>query len=224
MVSICSGRTLRRLLVLLPLFFAAAAFAQPLADAEVDALLVRLAEKRGGAAMQMDFREVKHLALLAKPVIETGTLSFLPPDKFRREVTGRSLTVCNGEVLWLYYPEFQEAEKYALAANRSLRESLAAMSAGLGLKNLRKDNLVTAARTPAGYDLVLIPRKSALRKTIREIRLQISGTLAVERMEILGADGDRSETAFLNERPAALTPADFEFRPPEGVAVSEPMK
>lgn len=215
---------MKRLFFLLPLLLAAAASAQPLADADVDALLARLAEKRGGTAKQSDFREVKHLALLAKPVVETGTLAFLPPDKFRREVTGRSLTVCNGEVLWLYYPEFQEAEKYSLAANRSLRESLAAMSAGLGLKDLRKDNLVTAAKTPSGYDLVLVPRKSALRKSLREIRLQISDALVVERMEILGADGDRSETTFLNERTAALTPADFEFQLPEGVSVSEPMK
>ncbi len=210
--------------VLCILAIALTASAQSLPDADVDTLLARLAEKRGGTGMAADFREVKHLALLKNPVIETGTISFLPPDKFRREVAGRSLTVCNGDVLWLYYPEFQEAEKYSLAANRSLRESLAAMSAGLGLKNLRADNLVTAARTPGGYEVVLVPRKSALRKSVREIRLRISEGFAVEKMEILGADGDRSETTFHNERTARLTPADFEFRPPDGVSVSEPMK
>ncbi len=116
MVSICSGWPLRQLLLLL--IAISTLQSQELPPKEVEALLARLAESRGGSGMQANFREERRLALMEKPVIETGTVSFLPPDMFRREVNGGSLTVCNGDTLWIFYPQFREVEKYTLSSNR----------------------------------------------------------------------------------------------------------
>jgi outer membrane lipoprotein-sorting protein len=210
--------------LLIVLLAASALNAQELSTKEVDALLARLSASRAGAAMQADFREERRLALMNKPVIETGTVSFLPPDKFRRQVDDGTLTLCDGDVLWLYYPQFGEAEKYTLSSNRSLRESLAAMTSGFGLQNLGKNYNVQARKTANGYRATLTPKTSSLRKAVAEIQVDISSELSAKRLEIVGAEGDRTLVTFSNERRVNLSPEDFEFQPPQGVRVSEPLR
>ena len=213
---------MRQLLAVL--FTASALNAQELSPKEVEAFLSRLSESRGGAAMQANFREERRLALMNKPVIETGTISFLPPDKFRRQVDGGSLTVCDGDTLWLFYPQFGEAEKYTLSSNRPLRESVAAMTSGFGLQNLSKNYNVQAWKTPDGYRAKLTPKTSSLRKAVAEIQVDISNELSAKRLEIVGTEGDRTFITFSNERRVNLSPENFRFQPPEGVRVSEPLK
>ena len=210
--------------LLIVLLAASGLNAQELSSKEVEALLARLSASRAGAAMQADFREERRLALMNKPVVETGTVSFLPPDKFRRQVDNGTLTLCDGDVLWLYYPQFGEAEKYTLSSNRSLRESIAAMSSGFGLQNLSKNYNVQARKTANGYRATLTPKTSSLRKTVAEIQVDISSELFAKRLEIVGADGDRTLVTFSNERRVNLSPEDFEFQPPQGVRVSEPLR
>jgi outer membrane lipoprotein-sorting protein len=211
-------------LLLAVLFSSSALRAQELSPKEVEAFLSRLSESRGGAAMQANFREERRLALMNKPVIEKGTVSFLPPDKFRRQVDGGSLTVCDGEILWLYYPQFGEAEKYTLSSNRPLRESVAAMTSGFGLQNLSKNYNVQARRTEDGYHLKLTPKTSSLREEVAKIQVDISNELSAKRLEIVGTEGDHTVIVFSNERRVNLSPEDFRFQPPEGVRVSEPLK
>ncbi|MGA9578651.1 MAG: outer membrane lipoprotein carrier protein LolA [Terrimicrobiaceae bacterium] len=210
--------------LLIVLLAASGLNAQELSSKEVEALLARLSESRAGAAMQADFREERRLALMNKPVVETGTVSFLPPDKFRRQVDNGTLTLCDGDVLWLYYPQFGEAEKYTLSSNRSLRESIAAMTSGFGLQNLSKNYNVQARKTANGYRATLTPKTSSLRKTVAEIQVDISSELFAKRLEIVGADGDRTLVTFSNERRVSLSSEDFEFQPPQGVRVSEPLR
>ena len=210
--------------LLIVLLAASGLNAQELSSKEVETLLARLSASRAGAAMQADFREERRLALMNKPVIETGTVSFLPPDKFRRQVDNGTLTLCDGDVLWLYYPQFGEAEKYTLSSNRSLRESIAAMTSGFGLQNLSKNYNVQARKTANGYRATLTPKTSSLRKTVAEIQVDISSELFAKRLEIVGADGDRTLVTFSNERRVSLSPEDFEFQPPQGVRVSEPLR
>ena len=197
---------------------------QELSGKELDALLGRLAESRGGSGMQANFREERRLALMQKPVVESGTISFFPPDMFRREVNGGSLTVCNGDTLWIFYPQFREVEKYSLSSNRPLRESISAMTSGFGLQDLAKSYKVHAWRAADGYKITLNPKASSLRKAVTEIQVDISDQLYARRLEIAGTEGDRSIITFSGERKANLSPKDFHFQPPEGVRVSEPMK
>jgi outer membrane lipoprotein-sorting protein len=222
MVSICPRGSVKQLLLLL--LAVAAVRAQELSAKELDALLDRLAESRGGSAMRANFHEERRLALMEKPVVESGTVSFLPPDMFRREVNGGSLTVCNGDTLWIFYPQFREVEKYTLSANRPLRESISAMTAGFGLHGLAKNYKVQAWRTADGYRITLNPKTSSLRQAVTEIQVDISDQLYAKRLNILGADGDRTAITFSDERKANLSPEDFQFQPPAGVRVSEPMR
>ena len=213
---------MRQLLLLL--FAIPALHAQELSVKEVDALLSRLSESRGGSAMQANFREERRLALMAKPIIESGVVSFLPPDKFRRQVEGGSLTVCDGDTLWLYYPQFGEVEKYTLSSNRPLRESISAMTSGFGLQNLSQTYKVQAWRTADGFRLKLNPKTPSLRKAVAEIQVDISNELFAKRLDIIGTEGDRTVITFSGERRVNLLPEDFRFQPPNGVRVSEPTK
>jgi outer membrane lipoprotein-sorting protein len=223
MVSVRAGRSVRLLLTAL-LVAVSALNAEELSSKEAEAFLSRLSASRAGSAMQADFREERRLALMNKPVIETGTLSFLPPDKFRRQVEGGSLTVCDGDSLWLYYPQFGEAERYTLSANRPLRESVAAMTSGFGLQDLSRNYNVRITKTAEGYNMRLVPKASSLRKTVSEIGVDISNELVAKRLEIVGAEGDRTLVAFSHERKVMLSPGDFRFQPPPGVRISEPLK
>ncbi|HEY5812194.1 MAG TPA: outer membrane lipoprotein carrier protein LolA, partial [Terrimicrobiaceae bacterium] len=158
-------------------------------------------------------------------VTESGVVSFLPPDKFRRQVEGGSLTVCDGTTLWLFYPQFDEVEKYDLSSNRALRASLSAMTSGFGLQNLSESYKIQASRTTNGYRLKLHPKTSSLRKAVTEIQVDISEGLFAKRLEILGApEGDRTTITFSNERRVNLSADDFRFQPPKGVRISEPTK
>ena len=198
--------------------------AQPLDEPGARQLLARIAETRGGSSYQTDFREEKTLAVAQKPIVETGTLAFLPPDKFRREVPGKSLTVCNGEVLWLYYPGFQQAEKYSLSSNRALRATFAALSSGLGLQeSLLKNYTVTAAQTPDGFRLDLVPKSSALKRAATRIVIDLDTNYSARRMEIVNGTDERSVMTFSNEKKVKLSPSDFDFRPPAGATVTEPL-
>lgn len=198
--------------------------AQELSTNETSDLLDRLAETRKGSSFQTDFREEKRLAAMEKTVVETGTLSFLPPDKFRREVPGKSVTVCDGQTLWLYYPEFNEVEKYSLNSSKALRESLAAMTAGLGLQDVSKNYVIQAWNEGDGYRLQLTPKNSALRKNVAKLTITLGANLSAQQIEIEGRKGEGSTITFSKERKASLSPSDFTFQPPQGASVSEPLQ
>ncbi len=198
--------------------------AQELTSAETSDLINRITAARQGDAFQTEFREEKRLAAMDKPVIETGTLAFLPPDKFRREVPGKSVTVCDGKTLWLYYPEFNEVEKYSLDSNKALRESLAAMTAGIGLQDVTKNYEIQAAKEGAGYRLALTPKSSALRRSVGKITIHVGENLSAKKIEIEGGKDEGSTISFSGERRASLSAKDFTFQPPQGASVSEPLK
>lgn len=214
---------MKRLLLLALTLPVAWAAAQPMSEDETVQLLDQIAAKRADGAIQSDFREEKKLAMMEKPVVETGTIAFLAPNKFRREVPGKSLTACDGETLWMYYPAYKEAEKYTLSSNKALRESLSAMTSGLGLRDIAKNYSVKAERNADGYTMELAPRSRAMRGTIQSITLVIGADLKARRMVLVSGPGESSTITFSNERKAALTPDDFSFKPPSGVTVSEPL-
>jgi len=200
-----------------------AARAQELSASDTAALIARIAAAKRQTAIQADFSEDRQIAFMKKPVHETGTVAFQPPNSFRRQVDGGSLTVCDGQTLWIYYPQFQQVEKYSLSSNRALRESLSAMLSGFGLQDLEKNFTIRAASIPGGYRIDLLPRNSALRKTVASIQVDLSASLSARQLTVQGADGDKTITTFSNERPTSLSSKDFQFHPPAGVSVTEPM-
>jgi outer membrane lipoprotein-sorting protein len=209
-------------------FFAGCMFAdaEPLSPADLKALLARIREKRAAAPqVQADFREEKNIHLLNKPIVSTGTVWFQAPNKFRRELKGNSpsVTVCDGEQLWIHYPKFASAEHYSLGKRSPLDAGLAALTASLNLENVEQTYHISATKVDGGYDLELTPRTGAMKKFLERFSIHINADLRVERTEMLQPNGDRISTVYENETRSPIDPATFQFSPPPGTNIITPL-
>lgn len=210
-------------LLLLPLLSIHAAELPP---AATQTLLKKLQEHRANApCFTADFIEEKTTHLLTRPLTTTGTILFLVPNKFRREVTGKSpsLTVSNGQRLWIYYPSFQEAELYTLGQKAFFDDSIAALTAGLNFQNIEKFFTCKAESDGERYRIHLTPRSSGLRRMVKALTVYVDSGNEIQRTETTLPKGDRVITTYKNLRPAALPASTFDFHPPAEVHITQPL-
>lgn len=205
---------------------ASLAAAEPLPPAELKALLGKIREKRAAAPqVQAEFQEEKTMKMMAKPVVSSGKVWFQAPNKFRREVKGNapSVTVSNGQQLWIHYPKFQSAEQYSLGKRSPLDAGIAAITASLNLQGVEDTYNITAAREGNDYVLQLTPRAANLKKLLQQFTIRMNDDLEVRRTEMLQPNGDRIVTTYSNESRAQIPPSTFEFTPPAGTKVTTPL-
>lgn len=199
--------------------------AQLTAD-EQTALLARLRNFRTQyPALSADFLEERTTRMLNKPLLSKGTLAFHTPDKFRRDLRGLSpsLTVCNGRELWIYYPNFKEAEHYTLGRKQFFDDSLAALTAGLNFHDVEKFFRISASHEGTGYRITLTPKTSGLRRILTVLDVWLNADAVIEKTEAALPKGDRVVTRYSNVRPAKQSEAKFDFTPPPDVHVSTPL-
>ena len=200
--------------------------AEPLAPAELQAVLERIRAKRAAAPqVQADFREEKTVRLMSKPLASTGTVWFQAPNKFRREVKGNSpsVTVSNGRDLWIYYQKFNSAERYQLGKRSPLDAAIATLNASLNLQNVEENYTIAGSKEGRGYTLELTPRTSSVKRFVQRFVLRLTENLEVDRTEMLQPNGDRIVTSYANESRAAVPAERFEFAPPAGTKVTTPL-
>src|SRR3954452_5129604 len=140
--------------------------AEPLAPNDLKGLLNRIREKRAAAPqVQADFQEEKTLRMMNKPVVSSGKVWFQAPNKFKREVKGNSpsLTVSDGQQLWIYYPKFQSAEHYTLGRRGPLDAGIAAITASLNLEGVENTYTISDTHEGGGYVLELAPKHPSLK-------------------------------------------------------------
>jgi outer membrane lipoprotein carrier protein len=215
----------RRSICLTALFFliiAPMANAEALSEADVKNLLARIRENR---ITQADFQEQRVIRLMKKPIVNSGKVWFQPPNKFRREVKGNSpsLTVSDGQQLWIYYPNFKSAERYSLGKRSPLDSILASINSALNLENVENTFHITATRNGNGYELELTPRTASMKRAFQKLNLRINDKLQAERTDMLQPNGDRIVTVDTNQTRAPIPPSMFEFTPPPGTDVSTPL-
>ena len=202
------------------------AAAQSLSPADMKGLLERIREKRAAAPqVQADFQEEKNVHMLNKPITSSGKVWFQAPNKFRREAKGNSpsITVSDGQQLWIYYPKFQSAEHYSLGKRSPLDAGIAAITAGLNLENVEGTYHITGNKSGNGYQLELTPRNPSMKRFLQKFTIQLSNDLQVERTEMLQPNGDHIVTIYSNETRAPIPPSTFEFTPPAGTNVTTPL-
>ena len=201
------------------------ATAAPLPDSEVKNLLARIRENR---ITQADFQEQRVIRLMKKPLVSSGRVWFQPPNKFRREVKGNSpsVTVSDGQQLWIYYPNFKSAERYPLGKRSPLDSTVAAINSALNLENIENTFQITATKIDppqAGYELALIPRTASMKRVFQKLELHINDQLRAERTEMLLPNADRIVTTYSNQTRAPVPPSTFEFKPPPGTDITTPL-
>ncbi len=201
------------------------ATAAPLPESEVKNLLARIRENR---ITQADFQEQRVIRLMKKPLVSSGRVWFQPPNKFRREVKGNSpsVTVSDGQQLWIYYPNFKSAERYPLGKRSPLDSTVAAINSALNLENIENTFQITATKIDppqAGYELALIPRTASMKRVFQKLELHINDQLRAERTEMFLPNGDRIVTSYSNQTRAPVPASTFEFKPPPGTDITTPL-
>ena len=222
-------RTARRSVpTIIGLYFAITLVVQadPLSPADLKNLLARIREKRAAAPhAQADFREEKVIRLMNKPIISSGKVWFEVPNKFRREVKGNSpsVTVSDGQQLWIYYANFKSAERYTLGRRSPLDSVIAAINTALNLENVEGNFNITASKIDNGYELELVPRSPSMKRMFQKLNLRINEELLVERTEMVQQNGDRMVTTYTNQTRAPIPRSTFEFTPPPGTEATTPL-
>lgn len=200
--------------------------AQSLSPDEVKAVLTRIREHRAAAPhVQADFREERNIHLMSKPLVSSGKVWFEPPNKFRREVRGGSpsVTVSNGKELWIYYPNFKSAEHYELGKRSPLDAAIAAINTALNVANVENTFTITGQRTSQGYEMHLSPRSPSMKRIFQTFNLWLDSELFVTRTEMSQPNGDRIVTVYTNHSRTPIPASMFEFSPPPGTDVSNPL-
>ena len=215
----------RRSICLTALFFliiAPMARAEALSEADVKNLLARIRENR---ITQADFKEQRIIRLMRKPIVNSGKVWFQPPNKFRREVKGSSpsLTVSDGQQLWIYYPNFKSAERYSLGKRSPLDSVIASINSALNLENIENTFHITATRAGDGYELELTPRTASMKRAFQKLNLRINNKLKAEGTDMLQPNGDRIVTVYANQTRAPIPASTFEFTPPPGTDITTPL-
>ena len=200
--------------------------AEPLAPADVKSILDRIRAKRADAPqVQADFEEEKTVHLMNKPINSSGKVWFAKPNKFRREVKGNSpsITVSDGQQLWIYYSKFQSAEHYSLGKHSPLDAGIAALTAALNLENVENNYHITGSKLDSGYQLQLVPRNPSLKRLLQAFNIEMNADLQVQRTEMVQPNGDHIVTLYRNESRAPIDPSTFEFTPPAGTNITTPL-
>jgi outer membrane lipoprotein-sorting protein len=198
----------------------------PLSPNEVRSLLEQIRAKRAAAPqVQADFAEEKAVHLMNKPISSSGKVWFAAPNKFRREVEGNSpsVTVSDGQQLWIYYPKFKSAEHYSLGKHSPLDAGIAALTAALNLENVENSYHLSGSQTDQGYELQLLPRNPSLKRLLKTFTIDLNRELQVQRTQMDQPNGDRIVTVYRNESRSAIPPETFEFAPPSGTNVTTPL-
>ena len=191
------------------------------------ALLSRLdALKAKHPSLSANFSEERSSHLLKQPVVSKGTIAFQSPNKFRRELTGSSpsLTISNGKVLWLYYPNFKEAELYTLGQRAMFDDAMAALTAGLNFGQVEKYYKLEAYNLGGkGYRVVLTPKKSNLKRIVQQLVVFLDPDLNVNETTLTLPKGDRVLTHYSDSNRKDLSASTFEFTPPKDANISRPL-
>ena len=197
-----------------------------LPPAEAAALIEKLQQHRAKfPSLTADFTEEKTTHLLNKPLTGSGTISFQKPNKFRRELKGGnpSTTVSNGEKLWIYYPNFKEAELYTLGQRQVFDDSIAALTAGLNFDRVGEFYRFRAFREEHGYRLALTPKSGGLKRMVKELAVWVDDDFKIEKTEATLPKEDRVVTTYRNQRPTPLPAGTFDFTPPADAHISQPL-
>jgi outer membrane lipoprotein carrier protein len=162
---------------------------------------------------------------LDEPINSSGKIWFQAPNKFRVERKGNapSITVSDGQQLWIYYPNFKSAEHYSLARRSPLDAAISAITTALNLENVEHTFHIAGEKPEKGYDLELTPRNPSMKRIFQKLLLHMSDDLFAERTDMLQPNGDQIVTTYQNPNHAAIPASQFEFTPPPGTEVSTPL-
>lgn len=160
------------------------------------------AAQRDTRTIEADFVQVKHVGLLAEPVVSNGRFAFKQPDRVRLDVESPDVATILIDGRNVRMPGLTEQQQKAMGAAPigAMFGQLAKIFGG-DIEELRKDFEVTAGADGAGVHVRLVPRRDDWKKAFRSIDLRFSDNLT--HLETLRLDddlGDSLEVTLRNVR------------------------
>jgi hypothetical protein len=176
--------------------FALAAYAEERSDPASFSLAELMDGMASTPGVIANFREQKQIALLEEPLESSGTLYFVPPDRFAR-FTSRpeaSLLVIDGAKL-----RFEQGggAKFDLSGSPMARvfvDNFIVLFNG-DLPRLQDLYHTQFSAEGENWTLILEPRGSPLRGIVKEIALR-GNRRGIREIVMQSSDGDRTTTAF----------------------------
>lgn len=151
------------------------------------------------------FKEEKHMTLLAKPLVNEGTLHFLPPSRVARHVTKPSRSTVLIDEHSIRMGDAKRQETLSLKRSPVLRQFLDSF-----LKVLSGDRVALEKSYRLGFrvldpktgrwELSLTPKLSPMKDAIQRITFVGLG-LVMDRLTIFEVGGDKSITTFSDVDP-----------------------
>jgi len=168
--------------------------APPASPPTLEALMRGMA---GASGVHAHFRERKQLALLAEPLESQGELWFAPPDRLVRitETPSPSRLAIDGERVVFHDVGGAEAIDLSSSpvAEQFVSNFVVLFNGDLDALRARYEPSFHAGGD--GWRLELRPRDRPLASVIDRVELAGTGR-AIERMELVESDGDRTTTWF----------------------------
>jgi outer membrane lipoprotein-sorting protein len=171
-------------------------------DTRLRSVLERFDEAQASIhRISANFREVKTLALLKEPVVQSGRFFHTKPDKFLWEYTNpeQKSLMLNGKTIIGYYPEQKRAEEIQTRFSKRIVKYMGLGSVLTDLTDEYEIALSEENRVKGTDLIVLTPKKRRIKKRLAEIRIWLDRELSQPRqMEYLESDGDKTLFTFSN--------------------------
>lgn len=157
--------------------------------------LMRVMANTPGVAAE--FTETKHISLLEAPLVTTGTLYFMPPDRMARYTTqpSKSALIIDGDRL--VFDDESGGDRIDLAANTIARvfvDNFIVLFNG-DIEELQRRYEPTFSIDGDQWSLTLVPRAAVLAKMIDSITLR-GDDGGMRSMVLRESGGDSTETRF----------------------------
>lgn len=173
---------------------------------------IREAQK-GLRTVRAAFKQEKRTELLDRPVRSEGKFYFKSPAGVRWEYDKTMVVIYDGESLYIYYSELDEAEKINGAGG-----FVGPLGFDLGL--LRKEFDIKASGKQGRSILSLRPKKDMPFELMEMVFA--GGAAFPEEVRIIEENGDRTVITFFNvETNVDVPDSMFVFAPPPGVRLRE---
>jgi outer membrane lipoprotein-sorting protein len=180
-----------------------------------------------------DVIQTRTLKVLSQPLVSTGKVWVVIPNRFRWEIGQPAQTIAlrQPDTLFLIYPRLKRAEKYPLNDNQPgpWRDALALLEASFPRSRADLESrfrVLSVTPTNASWELMLQPKNALARQMMAEIGITVrTNDFSLAATEMKFADGSRMRNDFTN---VALNPVLgeglFDAKLEAGVTVVEPLR
>ena len=191
-----------------------------------------LAAQPNLATWSADLVQTRSLKMLSQPLVSTGKVWVVAPDRFRWELGQPTQTIAlrNRNQLLIIYPRLKRAEKYPLDGQLGpWKDAMALMEASFPRDRAVLDGLfrvLSATETNSILRIALQPKSATARKFISEIVVGIhTNDYSLAATELRFSDGSSLRNDFSNgvlNQP--LAPEQFESTLAPDFTVVEPLR